>query len=192
MSTFNFRQSPLSLTHASSLTTDSHLQLQLLRLDYIHQMLSNKLFNIQLKKSSWVSDNVTRTSLTIVLVTENEQVLPLAIDQRIAKKVRPLATSEQEMEPRIVESGSSSATLALEPLMPAKITKVFIYERYECHGEKSISYQLCSSMSDMNAMVKKALVINWTKGVKPELMGDPCEIVKPNLTGDYLYPMLAT
>ncbi|KAM3200418.1 replication protein A 70 kDa DNA-binding subunit D [Capsicum annuum] len=112
----------LSMT-AEDIFDTTCVKLQLLRLDYIHQMLSNKLFNIQLKKSSWVSDNVTRTSLTIVLVTENEQVLPLAIDQRIAKKVRPLATSEQEMEPRIVESGSSSATLALEPLMPAKITK---------------------------------------------------------------------
>ncbi|KAM3205068.1 hypothetical protein P3L10_028478 [Capsicum annuum] len=50
-------------------------------------------------------------------------MLPLTIDQRIAKKVRPLATSEQEMEPTMVESGSSSVALAHEPLTPAKKTK---------------------------------------------------------------------
>ncbi|KAF3673332.1 putative calnexin -like protein [Capsicum annuum] len=33
---------------------------------------------------------------------------------------------------------------------------------------------------------------NKTKCVKPELTGDPCEIVKPNLMGDFSYPMLAT
>ncbi|KAM3381301.1 replication protein A 70 kDa DNA-binding subunit D [Capsicum galapagoense] len=99
------------------------VKLQLLRLDHIHQMLSDKLFNIQLKKSSWVSANLTRTSLTIVSFTEKEQLLPLTIDQRNAKKVRPLATSELGMEPTIVESGSSSAALALEPLTPAKKTK---------------------------------------------------------------------
>ncbi|KAM3217266.1 hypothetical protein P3L10_026709 [Capsicum annuum] len=67
---------------------------KLLRLDHIYQMLSNKLFNIQLKKSSWVSANVTHTSLTIVSFIEKEQVLPLTIDQRIAKKVRPFAASK--------------------------------------------------------------------------------------------------
>ncbi|PHT60216.1 hypothetical protein CQW23_02579 [Capsicum baccatum] len=96
------------------------VKLQLLRLDHIHQMLSNKSFNIQLKKSSWVSTNVTHTSLTIVSFTEKEQVLPLTIDQRIAKKAKPLATSNQEMKPTIVEFGSSSETLALEPLTPTK------------------------------------------------------------------------
>ncbi|PHT70608.1 hypothetical protein T459_25712 [Capsicum annuum] len=43
-----------------------------------------------------------------------EKVLPLTIDQRIPKKVRPLATSEKKMEPTIVKSESSSAALALE------------------------------------------------------------------------------
>ncbi|XP_047253710.1 uncharacterized protein LOC107844964 [Capsicum annuum] len=45
---------------------------------------------------------------------ESEKVLPLTIDQRIPKKVRPLATSEKKMEPTIVKSESSSAALALE------------------------------------------------------------------------------
>ena len=34
--------------------------------------------------------------------------------------------------------------------------------------------------------------VQRTKGIMPELIGDPCEIVKPNLTGDYSYPTLAT
>ncbi|KAF3614663.1 hypothetical protein FXO37_35870 [Capsicum annuum] len=75
-------------------------------------MLFNKSFNTQLKKSSWVSANVTRTSLTIVSFIEKEQVLPLTFDQRIAKKAKPLATYEQEMEPTIVES-ESSGTMVL-------------------------------------------------------------------------------
>ncbi|KAF3623586.1 hypothetical protein FXO38_30674 [Capsicum annuum] len=74
------------------------VKMQLLRLDHIHQILSNKSFNIQLKKSSWKK----------------------SIDQRIAKKAKPLATSNREMEPTIVEFGSSSETLELEPLTPAK------------------------------------------------------------------------
>ncbi|PHT36476.1 hypothetical protein CQW23_24176 [Capsicum baccatum] len=61
---------------------------------------------------------------------EKEQMLPLTIDQRIAKKVRPFATSEQEMEPTIVESGSSSAALAHEPLTPAKKTKSLACEEW--------------------------------------------------------------
>ncbi|PHU23647.1 hypothetical protein BC332_08754 [Capsicum chinense] len=109
---------PHKVTSIAEMT--SQTSLQLLRLDHIHQMLSDKLFNIQLKKSSWVSANLTRTSLTIVSFTEKEQLLPLTIAQRNAKKVRPLATSELGMEPTIVESGSSSAAPALEPLTPAK------------------------------------------------------------------------
>ncbi|KAM3301161.1 hypothetical protein P3S67_015662 [Capsicum chacoense] len=108
----------LSMT-AEDIFNTTCVKLQLLRLD-IHQILSNKLFNIQLKKPSWLRANVTRTSLTIVSFTEKEQVRPLTIDQRIAKKARPLAVSEQEMEPTIVESRSLSAALVLEPLTPLK------------------------------------------------------------------------
>ncbi|PHU00792.1 hypothetical protein BC332_30579 [Capsicum chinense] len=161
----------LSMT-AEDIFDTTCVKLQLLCLDYIHQMLSNKLFNIQLKKSSWVSANVTSTSLTIVLVTENEQVLPLTIDQRIAKKVRPLATSEQEMEPRIVESGSSSATLALEPLMPAKITKSAIAL---CHWKLTTRNWADGVMGHYSGKPLDAILA--TSGIRQH-RGDPLEMDK--------------
>ncbi|KAF3632719.1 hypothetical protein FXO38_26019 [Capsicum annuum] len=102
-------------------------------------MLFNKSFNTQLKKSSWVSANVTRTSLTIVSFTEKEQVLPLTFDQRIAKKAKPLATSEQEMEPTIVESESSGTTLALESLTQLRGTMVLFFDNF-CILEKDGIY----------------------------------------------------
>ncbi|KAF3669163.1 hypothetical protein FXO38_07699 [Capsicum annuum] len=66
--------------------------------------------------------NVAQMTPTPSTEIEKEQVLPLTIDQRNAKKVRPLTTSELRMEPTIVESGSSIAALelTLEPLTPAK------------------------------------------------------------------------
>ncbi|KAG5607064.1 hypothetical protein H5410_028556 [Solanum commersonii] len=44
---------------------------QLLCVDQTQQMLSNRLFYIQLRKSSWTSSPVTQSSLTILCYTEN-------------------------------------------------------------------------------------------------------------------------
>ncbi|KAK6773969.1 hypothetical protein RDI58_029208 [Solanum bulbocastanum] len=49
-------------------------QNQLLRVDRTQQMLSKRLFHIQLRKSSWTNSNVTQSSLTILSYTEKECV----------------------------------------------------------------------------------------------------------------------
>ncbi|PHT65214.1 hypothetical protein T459_29639 [Capsicum annuum] len=73
--------------------------------------------------------NVAQMTPTPSTEIEKEQVLPLTIDQRNAKKVRPLTTNELRMEPTIVESGSSIAALelTLEPLTPAKKLRVLVF-----------------------------------------------------------------
>ncbi|PHT59307.1 hypothetical protein CQW23_01670 [Capsicum baccatum] len=76
-------------------------------------------FNVEVVMS--ISDEFQK--FCVLECPEKKQLLSLTIDHRNGQKVRPLATSELGMEPMIVESGSSSAALALEPLMPAKKTK---------------------------------------------------------------------
>ncbi|PHT70930.1 hypothetical protein T459_26034 [Capsicum annuum] len=61
-------------------------------------------------------------------------------------------------------------------------------EYYLCsdHHRPRDSYAFDIMKTIMNS--KKMGIV----GVKPNLTGDPCEIVKPKLTGDFSYPTLAT
>ncbi|KAG5570081.1 hypothetical protein H5410_059847 [Solanum commersonii] len=93
---------------------------QLLCVDQTQQMLSNKLFYIQLKKSSWTSSPVTQSSLTILCYTEKEHVsLPTSSETSI-KKAKSLDANEVEMKATFVESESSSSAILIEPPTPIK------------------------------------------------------------------------
>ncbi|KAF3681018.1 putative peptide/nitrate transporter-like [Capsicum annuum] len=153
-------------------------------------------------------DLTDATGLTTTLISGalGEKILSMTAEdifdttcvKRIAKKVKPLATSEQEMEPTIVESGSASATLAPEPLTSAKkklrgtmvlffgnfyvLEKdgIYVLTQYEAPSTALEAIKLlqiyreqkvllprnlasscqCSSVGDMNAVVKKALDIH--------------------------------
>ncbi|KAF3631885.1 putative replication protein A 70 kDa DNA-binding subunit B-like [Capsicum annuum] len=83
-------------------------------------MLSNKLFHIQLRKSSWVSSNATHTNLTILSYTKKKQLLPSIIENRNAKKAMSPGISGVEMEATIIESGTSNATSSTELVAPPK------------------------------------------------------------------------
>ncbi|KAM3397438.1 hypothetical protein P3S68_000950 [Capsicum galapagoense] len=74
------------------------------------KMLSNKLFCIQLRKSSWVSANGTHTGLTVLSYTEKEQLLSSTIEDRNAKNVRLPGTSEAGMEATVDERHASVTT----------------------------------------------------------------------------------
>ncbi|PHU28671.1 hypothetical protein BC332_00764 [Capsicum chinense] len=89
-------------------------------IDHIQQMLSNKLFHIQLRKSSWVSSNATHTNLTILSYTEKKQLLPSIIENRNAKKAMSPGISGVGMEATIIESGTSNATSSTELVAPPK------------------------------------------------------------------------
>ncbi|KAL3340965.1 hypothetical protein AABB24_025495 [Solanum stoloniferum] len=52
---------------------------QLLRITHVQQILSNKLFSIQLRKSSSISSTITHTILTILSYIEKEHIFPLSI-----------------------------------------------------------------------------------------------------------------
>lgn len=93
---------------------------QLLCVDQTQQMLSNKLFCIQLRKSSWTSSPVTQSSLTILSYTEKEHVTPPSSSERSIKKAKSLAANEVEMKATFVESESSSNAISIEPSTPIK------------------------------------------------------------------------
>ncbi|KAH0724627.1 hypothetical protein KY290_000447 [Solanum tuberosum] len=84
-------------------------------------MLSNKLFQIQLRKSSWGSSNNTHTTLSILSYMEKEQTLPPNTTNKNSNKIRPLGISEVEMMATTTAAGSSSVKPKFEPPTLLKI-----------------------------------------------------------------------
>ncbi|KAH0645241.1 hypothetical protein KY284_033125 [Solanum tuberosum] len=93
---------------------------QLLCVDQTQQMLSNRLFYIQLRKSSWISSPVTQSSLTILSYTEKEHVSLPSSSERGIKRAKSLDANEVEMKATFVESESSSNAISIEPPTPIK------------------------------------------------------------------------
>uniref|UniRef100_A0A0V0I034 Putative ovule protein n=1 Tax=Solanum chacoense TaxID=4108 RepID=A0A0V0I034_SOLCH len=95
-------------------------------------MLSNKLFHIQLRKSSWGNSNNTHTTLSILSYVEKEQTLPPSTIDRNSKKIKPLGISEVEMMATTTAAGSSSVRPKFEPPTPTKRCKrsFWILDRY--------------------------------------------------------------
>ncbi|XP_059287544.1 uncharacterized protein LOC132040871 isoform X3 [Lycium ferocissimum] len=84
------------------------------------KMLSDRLFRIQLKKSSWRSSNDTQTTVSIMSYVERKPIFPPSVNQRDAKKLKPLSTSEVDMEKAVIASDSSSTRPKDQPPTPAK------------------------------------------------------------------------
>lgn len=81
---------------------------KVLSIDCVLQMMSNKMFQIQLRKSSQKGSNsVTQTSLAILCYTEKKDASTSRTNKRNVNEV--------EMEAMDLESGSSSSGLLLEP-----------------------------------------------------------------------------
>ncbi|KAH0680327.1 hypothetical protein KY284_021412 [Solanum tuberosum] len=92
---------------------------QSLSLDNVHQMLSNKVFQIELRKSSWGSSNSTHATLSILSYMEKEHT-PQSTTDRNSKKIRPLKISEVDVIATTTAAGSSNATPKFEPPTPTK------------------------------------------------------------------------
>ncbi|KAH0744618.1 hypothetical protein KY290_032611 [Solanum tuberosum] len=92
---------------------------QSLSLNHVHEMLSNKVFQIELRKSSWGSSNSTHATLSILSYMENEHT-PQSTTDRNSKKIRPLEISEVEVMATTTAAGSSNATPKFEPPTPTK------------------------------------------------------------------------
>ncbi|KAG5570984.1 hypothetical protein H5410_060750 [Solanum commersonii] len=86
----------------------TYVKNQLLRVDQTQQMLSKRLFHIQLRKSSWTNSNVTQSNLTILT------------SKRSIKRDKSFDASKLEMKATFFESESSSSGTSIEPPMPIK------------------------------------------------------------------------
>ncbi|XP_049382942.1 replication protein A 70 kDa DNA-binding subunit B-like [Solanum stenotomum] len=93
---------------------------QLLCVDQTQQILSNRLFYIQLRKLSWTSSPVTQSSLTSLSYTEKEHVSLPSSSERSIKKAKSLDANEVEMKATFVKSESSSNDISIEPPTPIK------------------------------------------------------------------------
>ncbi|WMV46941.1 hypothetical protein MTR67_040326 [Solanum verrucosum] len=82
-------------------------------------MLSNKVFQIELRKSSWGSSNSTHATLSILSYMEKEHT-PQSTTDRNSKKIRPLEISEVDVIATTTAAGSSNATPKFEPPTPNK------------------------------------------------------------------------
>ncbi|KAL3360875.1 hypothetical protein AABB24_014024 [Solanum stoloniferum] len=92
---------------------------QSLSLNHVHEMLSNKVFQIELRKSSWGSSNSTHATLSILSYMEKEHT-PQSTTDRNSKKIKPLETSEAEVMVTTTAVGSSNVTPNFEPPTPTK------------------------------------------------------------------------
>ncbi|KAG5580387.1 hypothetical protein H5410_051014 [Solanum commersonii] len=92
---------------------------QSLSLNHVHEMLSNKLFEIELRKSSWGSSNNTHATLSILSYMKREHTPESTID-RNSKTIRPLEISEVEVMATTTTTGSSNAMPKFEPSIPTK------------------------------------------------------------------------
>ncbi|KAH0750177.1 hypothetical protein KY290_029409 [Solanum tuberosum] len=92
---------------------------QSLSLTHVHEMLSNKVFEIQLRKSSWGSSNTTNATLSILSYMEKQHT-PKSTTDRTPKKIKPLETSEVEVMATTATAGPSNAPAKFEPPTPTK------------------------------------------------------------------------
>uniref|UniRef100_M1C1A6 Uncharacterized protein n=1 Tax=Solanum tuberosum TaxID=4113 RepID=M1C1A6_SOLTU len=92
---------------------------QSLSLNHVHEMLSDRLFEIQLRKSSWASSNTTHTTLSVLSYIEKQHA-PHTTTDRTSKKIKPLEISEVEVMATTTAAGSSNAPPKFEPPTPAK------------------------------------------------------------------------
>ncbi|KAH0692190.1 hypothetical protein KY285_019287 [Solanum tuberosum] len=92
---------------------------QSLSLNHVHDMLSSKVFEIQLRKSSWSSSNTITTTLSILSYMEKEHTTQGATD-RTSKKIKPLEICEVEVMATTAAAGPSNALGKFEPPTPTK------------------------------------------------------------------------
>ncbi|KAH0776689.1 hypothetical protein KY290_008100 [Solanum tuberosum] len=92
---------------------------QSLSLNHVHEMFSNKIFEIQLRKSSWGSSNTTNTTLSILSYMEKQHT-PESTTDRTSKKIKPLEISEVQVTATAAAVAPSNAPGKFEPPTPTK------------------------------------------------------------------------
>ncbi|KAL3356415.1 hypothetical protein AABB24_017214 [Solanum stoloniferum] len=92
---------------------------QSLSLNRVHEMLSTKVFEIHLRKSSWSSSNTTTTTLSILSYMEKQHT-PQSATDRTSKKIKPLEISEVEVMATTAAAAPSNAVGKFEPPTPTK------------------------------------------------------------------------
>ncbi|KAG5568752.1 hypothetical protein H5410_064236 [Solanum commersonii] len=92
---------------------------QTLSLNHVHELLSKKVFEVQLRKSSWASSNTTHATLSILSYMEKEHT-PQSTTDRTSKKIKPLEICEVQVMETTTAAGSSNAPPKFEPPTPMK------------------------------------------------------------------------
>uniref|UniRef100_M1C8R9 Uncharacterized protein n=1 Tax=Solanum tuberosum TaxID=4113 RepID=M1C8R9_SOLTU len=92
---------------------------QSLSLNHVHDMLSNKVFEIQLRKSSWGSSNTAHATLSVLSYIEKTHT-PQSTADRTSKKIKPLEINEVEVMATTSAAGSSNPMPKFEPPTPTK------------------------------------------------------------------------
>uniref|UniRef100_M1BZ49 Uncharacterized protein n=1 Tax=Solanum tuberosum TaxID=4113 RepID=M1BZ49_SOLTU len=92
---------------------------QSLSLNHVHEMLSDKLFDIQLRKSSWGSSNTTHATLSVLSYMEKPHT-PQSTTDRTSKKIKPLEISEVRIMPTTTAATCSNPLPEFEPPTPTK------------------------------------------------------------------------
>ncbi|KAH0765133.1 hypothetical protein KY285_001004 [Solanum tuberosum] len=92
---------------------------QSLSLNHVHELLSKKVFEVQLRKSSWPSPNTTHATLSILSYMEKEHT-PQSTTDRTSKKIKPLEICEVQVMETTTAAGSSNAPPKFEPPTPTK------------------------------------------------------------------------
>ncbi|KAH0634254.1 hypothetical protein KY284_037040 [Solanum tuberosum] len=92
---------------------------QSLSLTHVHEMLSNKVFEIQLRKSSWGSSNTANATLSVLSYMEKQHT-PDSTTDRTPKKIKPLETGDVEVMVTTATAGPSNAPAKFEPPTPTK------------------------------------------------------------------------
>ncbi|XP_015160934.1 uncharacterized protein [Solanum tuberosum] len=95
---------------------------QSLSLNHVHDMLSNKVFEIQLRKSSWGSSNTKHATLSVLSYIEKTHT-PQSTTDRTSKKIKPLEINEVEVTTTISATGSSNPMPKFEPPHQRKAVK---------------------------------------------------------------------
>ncbi|XP_015159885.1 uncharacterized protein [Solanum tuberosum] len=90
-----------------------------LSLTHVHEMLSNKVFEIQLRKSSWSSSNTTHASFSVLSYIEKPHT-PQSTTHRTSKKIKPLEISEVEVMATTTAAAASNPMPKFEPPTPTK------------------------------------------------------------------------
>lgn len=87
---------------------------QLLPIKDAQDMLEDKLFHVQLRKTTWRRANVAQSSLTLVSYREVEAISPSSVDERSNKRAKSVSQYISKIQRPTTEGESSSTATSIK------------------------------------------------------------------------------